>query len=216
MGCGTTANGNRNSLVQPAAVNQHSVICTNRITDWNQLQNADPEDPINLIADAVLDSVQGEYISSSTFLHPAGYGVQDMTFPTAPACEALRSDDEQKVADAGQWNFQHLTSMDSAIPPQMYSLLFLRAGTEWKMVITMDFAGSMKDMQLTFFENAATLGNSHEEIPVISFTKGDPYFTGTIELEVTLRKTGKYRMGLRGIDDGDSYYFWDMLWVVVP
>ena len=216
MGCGTNTNGNGSNIVLPSAVNQYSVISINRIADWDRLRNADPEDPINLIADAKLDGIQGVYMSSSTFLHPAGYGTNDMTFPVAPYCEALRPDDEQQVADAAQWNFQHLTSVSSGIPPQMYSLLFLRAGTAWKMVITMDFAGSMKDMQLTFFENAATLGNFHEEIPVISFTKGDPYFTGTIELEVTLKKTGKYRMGLRGIDDGDSYFFWDMLWIVVP
>jgi len=88
-------------------------------------------------------------------------------------------------------------------------------GTEWKMVLPINFGGqTYTDLQLSFLFNAATKGNCHEKIPVLSWTEGN--YTGVINLGLTLRQHGQVRMGLRAIDNANNWSMFNMEFIIIP
>jgi hypothetical protein len=128
----------------------------------------------------------------------------------------LGTDNLQTVADADQWNFQHLTAKigDGTIAPPLLKVIFLRTGTQWKNTIQLSLGGvTYNDLQLSFRDNAATRGDCRSTIPVISFTGGA--LTGTINLDVVLKTTGHFMIGLRAIDGSANKSMFEMEWKIV-
>lgn len=164
----------------------------------------------NITGTTTAFALSGTFLRSTWITSPFSAGL------AVPACAALGTDDLQKVADAQQWNFQHLTAkLDATVPPPLKKLLFLRGGVQWKNQITLTLGGATyNDLQLSFRDNAATRGDAQGTIPVISFTGGN--LTGSITLEVVLKQFGRFKMGLRAIDGSSNNSMFEMDWVVVP
>lgn len=187
------------------------------IQSWYDFAHICPKDPMELITDAKLNSVQGVYLDSGTMLDPPGgtWTANTAQIGTAPVITANGTDSQQKVEDAVMWNFRHLTKSDNtAIAPALEKLIFLRAGRDWTNTIQIDFGGTTyTDIQLTFRNNSATRGDKQGTVPVISFTGSS--WTGTQDLEVILLKPGLVQMGMRLIDNSSNWYYFEMEWNIV-
>ncbi|MBS1914127.1 MAG: hypothetical protein JST22_19220 [Bacteroidetes bacterium] len=189
---------------------------TGPITSWIDWQNQAPQDPLDLIARAKLGGTVGIYVNSTTFSSPSG-----SSYPTAfalngdPTCSALGSDNLQNVANANQWNFQHITRNSSAtLAPPLSKVIFLRGGTDWEMAIPLDLgAGTYLNIQLSFRDNAGTRGDFAGTVPVIEFAGT---FTGSQTLSITLKRFGHVWMGLRGLDNTSKWSMYESEWIIVP
>src|SRR5512145_474038 len=215
-GCGSAAGGNTNSgngTIASAQIQERSIITNEQVTGWNQLRNCDPKDPSLLIADAYLGGVDGKILSTIKYNPSTAWATDFLyTLPNPPVCYPLDAASGQKAADAANWNFAHLASPAgiTGLPPQMYNVLFLRGGTQWKMRIPFQTEGPrLKQIMLSFFENAAMIGDCHGEIPVISFDAGEGLLPSSFDLDVTLKMFGQFHIGLTCIDDGNRYIFID-------
>ena len=186
------------------------------IQSWNDLQVLQPKDPTDLIAWANITGPAAAFTLSSTYLGGPWVASPFSIGSISPKCVALGTDSIQNVADADQWNFQHLTSKagDPTLAPPLTKLIFLRAGTQWKNSIQIAIGGATyNDLQLSFRDNAATRGDCRATIPVIAFTGGA--LTNTITLDVVLKTPGHFMMGLRAIDTLGNKSMFEMEWVVV-
>jgi hypothetical protein len=175
-----------------------------------------PLNPIDVIANAALGPTPGVFLNSSTFVTSGSWTASTLAVASTPNCSALGLDNLQMVADANQWNMQHLTyNGASTVALPLRKLLFLRGGTEWQMNIPLNFgAGSYPDIQISFRDNAATRGDYRGQIPVISFT--GPGFSGNVSLQLTLKQYGHMIMGIRTIDSGGNYAMYESEWIIVP
>lgn len=135
--------------------------CTNGpIQSWYDLQNTAPLNPLDLITNAQLGVVPGGFTRSTGYITPTAgtWTTTPHTTITGEAIvEALETDNQQMVADAAMWNFSHLTANSTSIvAPPLRSLLFLRGGTQWKMLIPLTFSVNVDTVELSFRDNAAT------------------------------------------------------------
>ena len=183
---------------------------------WNDLQVFQPINPVDLIAWANIASSTTSFRMSPNFATGPWITSPFSLSSTPPYVAALGTDNLQNVADADQWNFQHLTGKggDTTITLPLLKVIFLRGGAQWKNSIRLTLGGATyNDLQLSFRDNAATRGDYRGTIPVISFTGGN--LTATITLEVVLKTFGEYTMGLRAYD-GSNISMFEMEWIVVP
>jgi hypothetical protein len=113
------------------------------------------------------------------------------------------TDQTQNVSDASQWNFSHTTTnVASTLAPPLRKVVFLKAGTQWSNNIPMVLgAGTYTELQLSFLDNAATRGDAHGTIPVIRWTGS---FTGSVSLDLILKRSGRFTLGLLGIDNAGT------------
>lgn len=186
------------------------------VTSWFSLQQVCPKDPTTLIAWAKFDEVTGVLTNSATFaIPPSGSWTADATTLAGdPVCVALETDNQLSVAEAAQWNFQHKTRNDSILlAPPLRKLIFLRAGTAWKMQIPIHLDSLTTNIQLSFRNNAATRGDAQGTVPVIEFEGS--FAAGDHVLEVTLLHLEQTTIGLRmQLNDGNTSYF-AFDWIVV-
>jgi len=186
-----------------------SISPSEAIYSWYDLQNVQPRSPLDLIAKATIGGTVGTLLNIDTYHKPpAGKSWDASPFELTgiPQCSALGTDNLENVANAEQWNFQHLTrNVDPDLAPVFSEFIFLRAGTKWKMSIQIDLGGNnYDDLALSFLNNAATRGDCQGTVPVISWTTGGPW-TGVITVEVTLHHVVcEVEMGLRGIDSASG------------
>jgi hypothetical protein len=184
------------------------------INSWYGLQQLSPKCPLDLIANAKFGSVQGVLKSSTNFGNPGSWTEvgSNIVIASAPVCIALGTDSQQKVEDAAQWNFSHLTwKGDSSFAPPLRRTIFLRAGDEWLNRIQFTISGmTPTNVQLSFLNNAATRGDAQGTWPVIDFTGT---FVGST-LDFTLLQAGQVRVGML-ITNGSTYYMYDMEWIIV-
>ena len=202
MSCGGDLNGS-NSLIS--------------VTSYYDLLNLCPKNPLDLIASASLNGTVGTLTNSTNFNSETWNDVGGLVVvSTKPNITTLATDSGEKVADAAQWNFSHLTwNSDVALPIPLRRMLFLRAGTEWTNRIGFTFTPTISDVQLSFLGNAATRGDKQGTIPVISWSGGS--WTSAVTLDLVLRQPGIARMGLWLKSSGTVYYYmFDMEWIVVP
>ncbi len=185
------------------------------ITSWIGWQNQQPVDPLSLIARARINAVTGVYVNSTTYLASSPPVASPISLQGVPVCSALGTDSQQHVADAAQWNFQHLsgnTGATLALPLQ--KVIFLRGGTDWEMAIPLSLgASTFVNFQLSFRNNAGTRGDCAGTIPAIEFSGT---FNGVITLSVTLKQLGAATMGLRGIDALGQWSMYESEWIIVP
>lgn len=181
------------------------------IHSWIDLERMLPMDILELIANAKLNTTSGVFSSSANYGN-ATWSANPFTIGGMPMCIALGSDNQQMVADADQWNFQHVTAkVDSSIAIPLRKLIFLRGGIQWSNRIPIDFGGSTyTDLQLSFRDNASTRGDAQGTWPVIKFTGS---FTGLCTLEVVLKKMVRVSIGLRAVTGGTTSMF-EMDWAI--
>ncbi|MBR9977713.1 MAG: hypothetical protein KFH87_06445 [Bacteroidetes bacterium] len=185
-----------------------------QVRSWYDLASICPEDPRNLIADATLAATTGELYNSSTFADQT-WATTPLSILSTPKVSALGTDDAQKVADAKQWEFSHLTWNDDAnlaIPLQ--KVIFLRGGTDWTNALSIAFEGTpIEEVQISFLNNAATRGDKQGTIPVIRWADGS--WSGTVSLTLVLRKYGQYTLGIWTYD-GTNYAMYELIIISVP
>lgn len=190
---------------------------TTVINNWYDLQNTMPRNVFDLIAEARLNGAPGVFTYSDTYRNPGGTWVATpVTLASAPVCSALGSDNQQKVADAAQWDVQHLTAnLNTDLAPPLRKMLYLRGGTQWRMTFQLNFPVQMDDVQLSFRDNAGTRGDYAGAVPVIDFSAAGP-FSGTVALDVVLKQFGHACMGLRTISNAGDYSMYESEWIIVP
>ncbi len=184
------------------------------IQSWYDFDNLPPKNPRDLIAWANITGATPAFSLSSNYATGPWISSPISIGAILPACIALGSDNLQNVADAQQWNSDHLTAKtDTNLAIPLRKRIFLRGGTQWKMQISLNLGpATYNDLQLSFLDNAATRGDAQGTIPVVAFTGGN--LTGNIVLEVVLKIFGQYTMGLRAYD-GTNRSMYEMEWAVV-
>lgn len=169
-----------------------------------------------MIARAEFGGSVGAYADSATFHTYSGTIVASpFVYTGTPTCSALGTDSLQRVTDADQWNFSHMTRNSSAmLAPPLAKVIFLRGGVAWEMSIPINFGGATyNDLQLSFRDNAGTRGDYAGTVPVIAF---QGLFTGAQTLALTLKRPGRISMGLRAIDLSGNWSMFEMEWIIVP
>jgi hypothetical protein len=131
-----------------------------------------------------------------------------------PVCNALETDNQQMVAEAAQWNFQHQTRNTlSTLAPPLNKVIFLRGGNQWSNNIQIDFGGpAATGVMLTFRDNYGTRGDAQGTIPVILFAGS---YTGVKSFTVTLKTFGRVSMGIIATIGGQTSMY-ESEWIVVP
>ncbi|MBS1902880.1 MAG: hypothetical protein JSS75_04180 [Bacteroidetes bacterium] len=157
---------------------------------------------------------------SNPILYPGanigGWNGTQFALNSDPLCTALRLDDQLAVANAQQWTFSHDTAnLQSSNPLPLENTIFLRAGVRWQMAIDLNLGTlTYSNLQLGFQFDAGTRGDCQGTIPVIEFATGG--YTGPATMFLTLKRQGRYRMGLRAIDVRGNYYMYETVWNIVP
>jgi hypothetical protein len=94
---------------------------------------------LDLIAMASINGTAGALANSTLFASETWTDVGSvLKVSTKPVVSALGTDNAQKVADAAQWNFTHLTwNSASTVAFPLRRTMFLRAPMEWSNRITL-------------------------------------------------------------------------------
>jgi hypothetical protein len=184
------------------------------VESWIDYQRTGPFDPRDLIARATINSAVGEFAFSSDFIEPGVWSVSPLAITNKPNITALESDNQLKVADADQWNFQHLTWNDSsALALPLRKVVFLRGVHEWNNRLYIDFGATpITEVQISFLMNAATRGDKQGTVAVIKWTGLN--LTGENTLNVVLRQIGTFSIGIWTFDGADHAMF-ETTWNVV-
>ena len=140
MGCGSGCNGANGS---------------SGISSYYDFQNMCPKNPLDLIAMASINGTAGALANSTLFASETWTDVGSvLKVSTKPVVSALGTDNAQKVADAAQWNFIHLTwNSASTVAFPLRRTMFLRAGAEGTNRITLANTVTVQDPELSFLNN---------------------------------------------------------------
>ena len=193
--------------------------CTpSRLHDWIALQKMCPRDPRDLIVDAGISGTQGDFKFSGNFLDAGGgsWSATPVRIGSKPTIETLGTDNELLVANAIQWNFNHLTWNSSpALATPLENHIFVRGGVEWVNHINLNISGSpVQEIRISFLINAATRGGMQGQVPMIYWDSGSR--SGSVTIDITLRaKIGMHHMGVWAYD-GTNYSMFDLALIVVP
>jgi len=78
----------------------------------------------------------------------------------------------------------------------------MKAGTQWSNNLPLVLgAGTYTELQLSFLDNAATRGDAQGTIPVIRWAGS---FTGVVPIDLVLKKSGRFTLGLLGVDNAGT------------
>ncbi len=191
------------------------------LSSWIDLEAHSPRNPLDLIAKAQIvmgaNTDVGAFVSSTVFGNPPSpWAVNPFTITGTPVCVALESDNQQRVADADMWNFQHIAwNGATRIVPQLQRLVFLRGNLPWQMNLALSIGGGLyPKLELSLLDNAGTRGDYAGTYPVISWTARN--YTGTVSLQITFKQIGRVRFGLMGLDNAGNYSMFDFDAMIVP
>ncbi|MEO5929807.1 MAG: hypothetical protein ABIR47_07735 [Candidatus Kapaibacterium sp.] len=186
------------------------------VLSWIDWSNVEPQNPLDLIANATLNGVQGTFARSSNYWNPSSWYSpgNPFTLANSPFCVALGTDSQQNIVDAAQWNMQHINANTTGAPP-LRKVIFLRGGLNWEMHIPLAFGASTYIVtELSFRDNAGTRGDNQGTVPVISFSSAS--YTGNNTLNVTLKDFGRTVMGLLVKDNAGNFSMYESEWIIVP
>ena len=181
------------------------------IQSWNDFNRMSPQDPLDLIAFARLDHPAqeiGVWELTADYDTPVSPAVM-IPSPIVIAGENIvftnGTDSGQNVSDADQWNFSHKTvNTASSLAPPLKKIVFMKAGIQWtnQLPLTFPVSPAFVDLQLSFMENAATRGDVQGTFPVIRWNTTT--YTGIVLLNLILKRTGRFSLGLVGINNNSS------------
>ena len=185
-----------------------------QVRSWNDLASICPQDPRSLIADSTIAGTTGTLYNSSTYASQT-WAATPLSILSDPKISALETDNKQKVADADQWQFSHLTWNDSTnLAKPLQKVVFLRGGTDWLNTLSFDFGGTaIEEVQISFLNNASTRGDKQGTIPVIRWT--DQTLSGTASVTLVLKRFGQFTLGIWTYD-GTNYAMYELIIISVP
>jgi hypothetical protein len=168
---------------------------------------------MDLVKNATLGGVAGTFVNSTNYATAATASTVVLKSGSIPMVTALETDNLLMVAEAAQWNFQHLTANQAGtLVPVLAKVIFLRFGS-YLNDIALDFgASTYPNVQLGYRDNAGTRGDAQATFPVVQFAGS---FTGTVHLQLTLNAPGRFFMGLR-CDTGAAASMYESEWISVP
>lgn len=174
---------------------------------------------LDLIAKATLNGITGVYENATDFASQTWSATSAIAYDGSltPDVRTVHTDDMQMVADAEQWNMQHVTrNVASTLPIPLRKVIFVRVGLEWEMRIPITITGTLTKVELGFRDDAGTRGDGQGTYPVITFDNGGSGFTGSMYLVVTLKQMGNFSMLFWGKTAAPVYSTFEMEWIAVP
>ena len=172
---------------------------------WFDFANLPPRNPLELISFASINGITGIPENNAALTDPTlQWTGPANVLPTGPAvCSARGTDNQERVADAAQWNFQHRTWFETAnIAYPTQKILVLRGGREWKMTVPLLADCDVQDVLLTYRNNLVTRGDAQGTIPVLRFANVN---NQQLSLIVTLAGGGIHDMVFITITDNDWF-----------
>ncbi len=132
-----------------------------------------------------------------------------------PTCVALETTNQLMVADAAQWNFDHLTAwLGALVPTPLNKSLYVRGGTQWRMDIPLSLGSlSYSELQISILSNVGTRGDCQGTIPAVIFNSR--IYSGIVTFRISLKKLGTFSIGIRAIDTNGYYSMFSSTWNVV-
>jgi hypothetical protein len=145
----------------------------------------------------------------------SNWNSSQIAITSPPTCVALETTNAQMVADAAQWNFDHLTAyLGPTVPTPVNKSLYLRGGDQWRMDIPLSLGYlSYTELQLSILSNIGTRGDCQGTIPAVIFNSRT--YSGSVTLRVSLKKLGVFSIGIRAIDTNGYYSMFSSTWNVV-
>ncbi|MCC7438783.1 MAG: hypothetical protein IT211_09860 [Armatimonadetes bacterium] len=188
---------------------------------WYDLAHIPPKSPFDLVAMASITGGFGTQIgiyadSTQYSTPPASWlATPHLSLTAPPAVAALGTDQQQNVANAQQWGFEHKTAnLSTLLPPPLRDDIYLLGGCEWANTIPLTLGGStITSIELSFLDNATGRGDAQGTIPVIRWETGT--YTGAISLIVTLKECGDFRIGIRTISNAGDWAMYQGFWHIV-
>lgn len=229
--------GSTNTLSTPVAksASTKSTSWTKVPQSWNDLPQKAPADIRDLIANASFGGINGQYVRSTNFATvtggpppvppppfgpgpgPSAWSTTPLSLSGSPQVFTLGTDNQLLVELAKQWNFSHLgANLSAGLSPLLANVIYLRAGEGWRMSIPLTSSATLTDVQLSFRNNAASVGDftggSTGSIPAISFTGS---FSGPLPLVISLRKAGHAHLALRAIDSLGNFSMFGLECIII-
>lgn len=175
------------------------------VQSWYDFDDMTPQDPLDLIAFAVLDSDVGVPANSVLYSAPLSGSVwipSPFTITSGPLISTNAGDSGMMVQDAVDFNFSHKTANTATtIAPPINKIVFMRAGVQWRntMLLNLGSSPTYSQLELSFLDNAATRGDAQGTIPVIRWSGGGPY-SGPKTLTLILKQPGRFTLGLCAVN----------------
>lgn len=178
------------------------------VLSWNDLLCQMPTDPREVLAMARLGVNVGTWYLSPNYHLPSGASVwipSPIVYSADVVVTTNSSDQQQMVFDAASWNMNNLSvnTLASTAPP-LHKTIFVKGGIAWSNAISLNLGSSPQftELQLSIMENAATRGDAQGTIPVYRWASG-PY-SGAQTLNLVFNHTGRYTLGLMGINNNST------------
>lgn len=174
-------------------------MLTPQANNWFELQDAEPLNPLDFIANATMVGVPLVFGHSSNFGTGPWGAVTAMA--GAPFCRATQSDNIQKVAEAAQWNFNNKSSnLSTALVPELRQLFYVRGNEDsispaWITDVPIDLgSATYTSIQISDLTNAANEFIQVTKVPVFQAIGA---FTGVKTLSLVFKGFGNRMLGIR-------------------
>ena len=168
-------------------------------TGWNSFVQAQPIDPLSIIANCSLGGIPGVWERSTNFFQTS-WGTNSVGFTgNNTNLVSLNTTDATTVAFATQWAVQtKMVNIAAAINSAVSKIGFVKAGPNWQNNIEAGFgATNWTNVQLSFRDNLGTTGtfagSASGAVPVFSFAG---LITGNMILSLTIPNPGTYSLVL--------------------
>ena len=113
-------------------------------------------------------------------------------------------------------------SDDVKLPKAVEKIMFLKAGEAFVNNIFLDWSAGVTstDVLFSFRDNSVTSGDFTDAaagtIPVFAFPSSATYGGTSRRMQITLRRAGRYTVGLRIFDSAGNWSLYEMDWIVMP
>lgn len=199
------------------------------VTDWYDWEGAQPQEITDLVALARfgggLEPIVDGTKARVTDLADQTWTDSQLAIQSPPHCTANGSDKAGNTANAEQWMFDHKTWNDAAtLPDALKKVMFMRAGTKWRMVIDFNVTGlaEIDVVYLALRDTAGTRGDYAGTYPVLQWNSIGAGYSGAVTLMVDLKRTGRYHVVLWtkskpriSPPTPEQYGMTEMEWIVV-
>ncbi|MDP4198704.1 MAG: hypothetical protein Q8902_03940 [Bacteroidota bacterium] len=198
---------------------------------WYDFAVMPPMDPRSIVQTISFEDQAGtmraaSFARSTTWLHAVPWANPPLivtNFATAvPNVTVPNTNDFDSVEAAAAWNSLHaMTATTPLFPIAVEKIMFLKAGTAFVNNIYLDFSAGItsQDILFSFSENSLTSGDftggGAGTIPVFAFPTAPTYGGTARNLQITLLRTGRFKVAFRILDSAANYSTYEMEWIVL-